>query len=571
MTQVVRASELTIEEYVKSLDLNPDNVFYQRVASTNVTTSGAQWQITSPNKRALLLSWAAVEWGATITRQRAPGAVLGADENFQTTGFQVSFKPVLPFSNAMTSQTVSVNGNSITMSQPRRFSEPIARMCVGKSESRACYGTEWWDSMGGSYSNNRPGIDAQASYVDHGLRRNEALLKQNMLSPVNADAVLTLVATNSRVVQYTEPLLAPPFNAFAKVQSGMPRYMPWGKQSPMIPNVDRIEIDVQFDEPRLAASCLFYRYGFTAGVNANELKALRISALTANLLLYWYEVPFDMSVPRSPLLQTWNIREFQTQLGVIANNAVRAAISTDLFQLRSVPSLILLHARRRSDIDAYKCIDLSNDADYLGTTAVGSSDPTGLVIASNVNHSLDSFAEIVRLDIILGDRPNVISASFSQRELYQLLVKNSKYSDFSIPFKDWKGAYTTRQAAAANAADENSVPQLVVDAQGSKSFLALQPKDIAEKISSGISFPNSLQFSVVVRGKDGACGLQGGNQEYTLYTHIITGKHWLRLESDRAEFQEQQIPLEAAERMQRPGLVASSSSLPSGGAYTSRY
>lgn len=578
MVSIQTAPELSIRQYVASLDLNPDNVFYQRVRSNNVTTAGAQWQITSPNKRSLLLSYAAIDWQPLIGRYRADGVT---GQNFDDSGDQFSMKPLLPFTQAMTSQTLSINGNSLTMSQPRRFMECLSRMCVTSDESKTCFETAWWDKVGGNYPGNRIGIDTDAAYVDTGLSSNENLMKRkffNRGNPLVLGAPLTLnaagagnnvgVAPAGITISHQEPLIVPPFNPYAKVARDIPGYLPWGKMSAVIPNIDRLEIDIQFNPSNITAGAMFYRYAH-ADTN-NEVKNLIFTDLAADLLLYWYEVPTDMSIPRSVDLQTWNLREFQSPVTggtVVVGTRPANAILTDLLQLRSAPSFIILHAQRRHDEATYRCRSMQADDDYLGTGAAGSASLVGAP-ANNANHSLDPFMEIVDLNIVLGDRPNVVSTQFTQRELYYLTLKNCKLGGFSLPFDQWAGPYCQNIRMAGQAVDDGALPSGGYEHQQSKCFIVLQPKDIAEKISSGIFFPTSLQFTVNVRAKDGACGLRGGVHLYDLFTHVVVAKHMLRLEPDRAQYQEQSMTLDAAEAALKPGIVGTGGAV-TGGALAS--
>jgi len=570
MTQarVMKASELTIRDYVASLNLNPENVYYQRVRSNNVTTAGAQWQITSPNKRSLLLSYANVEWLPTIQRQ----SIAGAPDAFPSSGDKFSFKPILPFTNAMTSQTVSMNGNSLTIAQPRRFSELLSRLCVGKGESRACYESEWWDGVGGLYSANRAGIDARAAQIDEGLWNNEnAVITKLQETQTDGRLPGATYTGNNDTIPYEEPLYCPPFNPYAKVQSGTPTYMPFKNMSPMIPNIDRVEVDIQFNSAKLAAGVFYYRYGHLP-VNAGQQLRIEITALAANLHLYWYEVPVNMSIPRAPVLQTWNIREFQEQIDAAVaipngRNAENTA-NTSLLQLRSVPALILIHGRRRQDVDTYLCASHVSDADFNGTTPGGAATATGGA-DDPVNHSLDTYAEILSMNVLLGDRPNVISTTFTQRQLYELTLKNAKYLDYSLSFQDWRGRMVGQYDFKTDGdPDVGPEEQGTLQPQMSKAFVAFQPKDLAERISGGVFFPNSLQVEVNFRAKDGAAGLEGSDHIYDIFTHVIVGKHWLRIEPDRGQYQEQNVPLEAAERELR---AASSTPLPVSGGYVSRF
>lgn len=551
------APEMDIQQYVASLDLNPDNVFYQRVKSNNVSSGGAQWQITSPNKRSLLLAVCNVDW--KLRFRQGSAAVPPVANPWISSADAISLKECMPLSNAMTSQTVSVNGNSITMSQPRRFCEPLSRMCVSKDESRSCFESGWWDGQGGVYEPTHPAHHASAK-IDNGTEYNEQSLRSKMqvLDGVDKGGVLSLnlqadAPAVDAVISHQEPLLCPPFNPYGKVKNGLPEYLPWKHMSPVIPNIDRLEIDIQFNPTKLAAAIFHYRYANTGADTARRAIALNSgpSQLEAHLLCYWYEIPSTMNIPRSITIQTWNMREFQDTVGAV-NNGAMIDITGNLLQLRSVPTFIVLHARRDQDAGTYQPICWTSDSNRDGNDAT----------VAGGNDSLDNFMEIINLQVILGDRPNVISASFTSRELYQLTLKNSKIDGFSLSYADWLGRMCPRTVA--------NVPAAAVVIQQSKCFVVLQPKDLAEKISPGVVFPTSLQFVLKLRARHGAFGQTGGNRTYRLFTHVFIGKHWLQIETDRAQFQEQNILLESALRASKPSLVSSSGQL-ADSAYTSRF
>ena len=106
--QKVLSSELDIKSYVTQLGLNPDNVFYQSVSARNISTSNAQWTLTSPNKRSFLLSYSVVNWQPTIQLQEEDGT----PQDFGAAIVYASVKPCLPFAGAMASITLSVNGDN---------------------------------------------------------------------------------------------------------------------------------------------------------------------------------------------------------------------------------------------------------------------------------------------------------------------------------------------------------------------------------------------------------------------------------------------------------------------------
>ncbi len=574
MARVHLSPQLRIQDYIASVGLNPNNVFYQEVRCNNISTQSAQWQITSPDKRSLLLSFANIEWLPTYQKQLQDGT----PSPFIADADKFSFKPLLPFTQAMTSQTVSINGQSLTFSQPRRFSEPYSRMLVTQEESKPLYETQWWDYTGGNYTNNRPANDALAAEIDEGLRENENTLYTKILHGGDDEKDIsdaTLVGRTSFSVSHFEPVIVPPFNPYMRCKKDMPDWASHKYQSDVIPNIDRFEFDCQFNQNKIAAGTVFYRYSQNINGGAgDELLPTRLvmTNLQATLHLYWYQVDTNFSIPRSVDLQSSNIREFVTAVdgGIAVPNATLAdnMTTTDLLQLRSPPSLILLHAIRRQDAPDYVCQAMVCDSNYDGEDIAGSAGAgaSGSGIVANAEHSLDPFPQITQVNVILGDRPNVISASFNQRELYDITVKNSKWAGFPQNFSQWQGPFSDHYGCPTNN-DADSNPTLLPRDGGavqglaekipqlSKSFIALTPADLAEKVPSGVYFPNSLQFTVRFRAMDGACGLNGGSHQYDCYTHVINSANFIRVEPDRASFNEQSLSYGAYEAAVRPDMA----------------
>ena len=232
----VLASELDIRRYVTELGLNPDNVFYQSVSARNISTSNAQWTITSPNKRSYLLSYALVNWQPTIEHRRANNAAENWGNSFQA----ISFKPGLAFANAMSSITLSVNGNTMTLSQPRRFMEALTMANVSAEECAKCFECGYPDKMGGQLSAANPGINFIGETDDQFIK-NEYAFDTKLLraaGQANYGAFNATALSNNDGIQ--EPLIVPPFNPFAKLKEGMPGYMWFKNMSGVIPNIDRL-------------------------------------------------------------------------------------------------------------------------------------------------------------------------------------------------------------------------------------------------------------------------------------------------------------------------------------------
>lgn len=568
--QKVLAAELDIRSYVTELGLNPDNVFYQSVTARNVSTANAGWTITSPNKRSFLLSYAAVNWQPTIQAQQEDGT----PEDWGAALVNVSAKPNLAFSNAMSSITLSLNGNTITLSQPRRFMEALTMMNVTKEESRVCFESSYPDSMGGLYSRRNPGGEIWAT-VDDSFIRNEVSMYNKILRAQGANAFaafgtdgVALTGNNG----FQEPLIVPPFNPFAKLKDGMPGYMWFKQMSPVIGNIDRLELDIQFTNLVQSA---FYPRWIQAATNANEFKRIGIASggampapvIAADLKLYWYEVPVNMSIPRSIDLQTWNVREYQTAVTpTVAPGVAFARITSDLIQLNSTPTLIMVHIERDKDGALYQPICPAK-ADTLGVLVLdgaaatdalalaGAADPSGIAslngsVANAGLHSWDSFAEITNLEILLGDRPNVISTNFTQKELYYLTQKNSK-SPYPYSYNDWRSVVKPTTDVS-----NRQLPTPDYGQYASKCVICLRPKDLAERIPDGVFAPNSFQVRVNGVARDGTHGYGAAavNQTYRMYVHLFFGKHFLRIEPDKAQFQEQSIPLDTARQLLNPVL-----------------
>lgn len=439
--------------------------------------------------------------------------------------------------------------------------EALTMMNVNKAESRSCFESQYPDCQGGLWSIANPGSESWAS-LDQAFLRNEVSFYNKLLraQSVNVFGGFNNVAlTGNNGIE--EPLIVPPFNPFAKLKDGMPGYMWFKDMSPIIPNIDRLELDIQFQN--LSAGVLYPRW-LQAVTTNNEFKRLAITALAADLKLYWYEVPVNMTIPRSVDLQTWNVREFQTAVPPVAEGTAFARITSDLIQLNSTPTLILIHIERDKDNELYVArapakaddlgllvLDGNADADAL-VTAVGGNPGMTIANASVVNagiHSYDSYGEITNLEILLGDRPNVISTNFTQRELFYLTQKNSK-TPFPYDFNDWRSHLRPTMDASSR-----QLPAVAYNGYASKSIIALRPKDLAEKIPDGVFAPNSFQVRVNGVARDGTHGYGNAtNQTYRMYVHLFFGKHFLRIEPDKAQFQEQSIPLDTARKILNPVL-----------------
>lgn len=193
------------------------------------------------------------------------------------------------------------------------------------------------------------------------------------------------------------------------------------------------------------------------------------------------------------------------------------------------------------------------------------------VAAANIRtggaiHNWDNYGEINSITYLLGDRPNVISASFSQRELYDLTMKNCK--EYPYTYDDWRGRKRptwgigvlaiTNADGLFTAGTDVRPPNEVVTAEWSdypcKGMVMVTGQDIANKTSTGVFSSNSLQVVVNWRPHSGYAGCSPGNNVYQLYNHLVFGKEFLRIESDKSQFQSQSLDEATARRLTDPPL-----------------
>ena len=157
------------------------------------------------------------------------------------------------------------------------------------------------------------------------------------------------IAGQTLNVRLREKVFGPPFNPFAMVQKDMPDYCWFKHMSPVIGNVSRLEFDYQMSN--FAPSVLFYRQSTHANGEGNEnnrVGNIKIEDITeAGMTLYWYKMPDKMVIPRQLIYQTWSVRQFVKSLSapVINNDAALASQVSDLIQLHSIPTLIVVSVR----------------------------------------------------------------------------------------------------------------------------------------------------------------------------------------------------------------------------------
>lgn len=538
MVEVVPDVNLSFKEYQASLQQLPSSIFYQRISSRNVSNQQCSFTVSSPNKRSYLLSNASIRWEFTLTRTRTAAATFiptGVPQPYVNDRDLISLKPVLPVAGAISSITTSINGSTSTIAQPRRFMECISMMHVSREEARVHYESGYPEKMGGMTNQNFPSVTWSYNERDNTMEDQYYDFASRQLRGATATAVQTEFfnagerAANGGTIVVNEPLISPPFDCYSKVsKADMPEWSPWKWMSGSIPNIDRLEIDIQFT--KLDASMMYYHFARGEANTRPTAMVILPGGVEADLLLNWVETPVSTSIPRSLDLQTWNVREFQSSVnnGAAVNDSEPQDDTSDLIQLNSVPSLILTHIERDKDSNQYQPVANFSQSNVIAAAPAN-------VRAGGAIGSWDNYAEINTITYLLGDRPNVISATFTQRELYDLTVKNSK--SFPYTFDDWRGRKRPRYGNI-NAVDDTTGNFLTgTDVRQSpetftvrwlsypcKGMVAVTGADIANKTSTGVFSSNSLQVQVNWRAHSGFGGAPPGNMTHQLYNHLIFGE-----------------------------------------------
>lgn len=404
MVTVVPDVNLTFKEYQASLQQNPSNIFYQRVASRNVSNQQCSFTVSSPNKRSYLLLNGQIEWQFTFNRTNTNAAPfspdLGTVDNYASDADMISLKPVLPVANAMSSITISINGSTNTLAQPRRVMSCLSMAHVSRKEARLNYEAGYPEKMGGALNPLYPyqpwsAIEVDNTMTDQFYEFSNRLLRGTDITTISPRLFLGGAFTNNGTIIVTEPIISPPFDCYSKVdKSTMPDWSPWKWMSKVCPNVDRLELDIQFT--KLDASIMFYLYGRNATAGRPPAMNILPAGVQANLLLYWAEVNVSTSIPRSLDLQSFNWREFNDDAGAAVATNEPVTTTSSLIQLNSVPSCIITHLERSKD-----------EANYLPVAATSGSnapdaDPANQRLG-DASNNWDDFGEINTITYLLGE------------------------------------------------------------------------------------------------------------------------------------------------------------------------
>lgn len=153
-------------------------------------------------------------------------------------------------------------------------------------------------------------------------------------------------------------------------------------------------------------------------------------------------------------------------------------------------------------------------------------------------------------------------------------MKNSK--EYPYTFDDWRGRKRPRYGNIVDPVDDTTgnfltatdvrqTPETLTAnwlSYPCKGMVAVTGADIANKTSTGVFSSNSLQIQINWRAHSGFGGAPPGNSTHQLYNHLIFGKEFLRIETDKSSFMNQSLDESTARRLVDPPLGSLSMGVP---------
>jgi hypothetical protein len=509
-----------VREFVKHSGLNPDHVYYTRTKSEDMGLAGGSFYGKNPSFDHQLLSVGYIDWTIdfdvlNFNDERTAQPVVN-------NALFCSFKPILPFANGTKKIETKINGESMfPIENPCHFSEMLNMMYVGKdNDNMYSQCAKFWDLDGISSVTGSYAILSNYSQIDKSLLDNEISFRDKLF---RNNGNITLNGVNQFTVNCLEPIFGPPFNPyFAQLTKKCGADSIFRKMSPLIPNVKNVEIKIELIR-QIEAAVMFPRFGPSVINVLIESGFVLITAIRADLILYWYRYnPMIENVIKFPI-QCWRVLEaINSILGQIPNDT-----SVNLeksFQLNKIPSLILIHG----EVD-------KNSINYETAFYMGDSDNDGAdEIVQLVDNSTDDYLEINNLKIDVATTANVLTTTFSHEEMYQLTLRNSDNKCFPYTFSKWRGQIS--------AVDDDTD---VITNQMPKMFIALKPNDInldQKMIKAGEQIVVNLSCSL--RANAGLYGVptdQGPpiipiTKRYAFYTHLIYDDTYLDINIEKNQY-----------------------------------
>lgn len=521
-------ADIKILEYVRSIGINPDRITYRNYKPERISTTGCNFNIIPPSNNSYLLAYPQITWIITINNFDDSNEI---NDTFQGNGIWASYKPGLTFSNATSKIEVRINNGVDSMQHLNHLSHILTMMFMGRQGSKTilstCGGEQYnYDGFHDPGVNNeftgrfQTGIDAipPTSLFNLGYIKKDEPMMRNEISFLsklyNDNFLVALDGENDLVAITTEPLLCSIFNPYFLQKDKHPKYAWWKNTSPLIPLINKLDINITFEN--LDPSIIFLRYLRVDPTIAVDGKIV-VDNLDASLHLYWI---VEKLIIEKPLykIPCWNFMEYAFSLnnGNVLNTGVPLQnVRTSDINLFNYPSLIIIHAEVDKSSPSYELLSLSTDDDQKGNAARFSGD---------IN-SLDSFMEIDNLQIIL-DGKEVLPKSLNQRELHYLTLKNSIMNDFPYEYERWIG----KELPSLDDADGTY-------ANPAQCFVALTMRDLASHFGHSISKNITIDFQMDLTGRDGLHSLTGVTQKiYTLYIHFIYGERYCEITKEKAEF-----------------------------------
>lgn len=519
-----KVRELSIIEYAESLNINPDQVYYNRTNSSHISEDGAHWNVIAPSQNALLLSFMQIRWTVPLNKYAADGTTI---RNWAI-GDKLRLKPFCPVLNSTENVNFTINSSSTRSERPRYYSKVLGMLYGGNGNFSTSGGD--FNSLMGHYLQADAGAGAGATVIGTGnfsVRYGDIgdkNLEKEMLRFNDLMQRSNGVGAGANSITWTEPVMHSCLNPFALIQDKLPKYTPWAKMSPVIPYVRDFSLDYEFK--KLTTGCFLPISSIhSAGTAVSELNTLRVNGnMTAELLSYWYIPSKLVSIPPKVSVPSYEmVRHIMSSPSMkTINNNTADTFDTGMILLKDVPDLIIVHLEVDKNsttyVNNFRAISPTARAEGGGTPDVNVLQPD--------NNAFDTFLEISSMRVNVGNHPNAIDTNFTQEELYNLTVKNGS-KDVVYGFAEWRGKRT--EVAA------NNYP--------SQCYVALRTSDISVPTSPGVKAQLSLQITGNVVARTGyGPGIAGGNRIYSGYVHLLYGKRFITLENDfRASHKKQSV------------------------------
>lgn len=397
--EFARESEkIVFPEFMKSVDIEPLQCFYQVLSNDNYTSSGYSFYIKSPGENALLDPDIWIKYTFTLRDQanNALGNTINTWANsdafanqYAASNLRLAFRSGNVVQRATQSMQVIINGHSITC-EPWKYVDVLNKLYISDNQSR-----HEFSASGGKFDNGNHShrVSGDIPIVGLSANINNATLGVNIIPGFHSNA--EIVATGGgatgiaimpaprrdyfynegyddrcmKLVDVLRRSQAP--NANSGLQYGnaaavqtytivlyerLPIY-PFKMYSNdeivgIIPNIRDLTIRGQFTSNLMG--CMMRASADPAAITNLEVPALASGGSQCELYLKWYTPPVNVSIPPSvslPLrkINVWAVSQPIETLVATDNPRIMTSVSQYNISLDGIPDLLLIYFKYRVD------------------------------------------------------------------------------------------------------------------------------------------------------------------------------------------------------------------------------